>query len=111
VAMPTLYPTGQVVLLPAIFLLLEHRQQVWAAGRARRLGLVAVFSLIAWPWVGSLAYQLASLAVPLSSLRRLWIVPVASILLIPLALLIMLASLAPRALGVIPPAQVSSGDR
>jgi hypothetical protein len=110
VAMPTLYPTGQVVLLPAIFLLLQHRQPVWAAGRARRLGLVAVFSLIAWPWVGSLAYLLASLAVPLSSLRRLWIVPVASILLIPLALLIMLASLAPTGLGVIPPAQVSSGN-
>jgi hypothetical protein len=110
VAMPTLYPTGQVVLLPAIFLLLEHRHRVWASGRARRLGLVAVSSLIAWPWVGSLAYLLASLAVPLSSLRRLWIVPVASILLIPIALLIMLASLAPTALGVIPPAQVFSDN-
>jgi hypothetical protein len=110
VAMPTLYPTGQVVLLPPIFLLLQHRQQVWAAGRARRLGLVAVLSLIAWPWVGSLAYLLASLAIPLSSLRRLWIVPVASILLIPLALLVLLASLAPTALGVIPPARVCSDN-
>lgn len=111
VVMPTLYPTGQVVLLPAIFLLLKNRQQVWAAGRARRLGWVAVFSLIGWPWVGSFAYLLASLAVPLSSLRRLWIVPVASILLIPLALLVMLAALDPSALGVIPPAQVSAANR
>jgi hypothetical protein len=111
VAMPTLYPTGQVVLLPAVFLLLKHRQAVWAAGRAQRLGWMAVCSLIAWPWVGSLAFLLASLLVPLSSLRRLWIVPVASVLLIPLALLVMLAALAPSALGVLPPAQVSAGNR
>jgi hypothetical protein len=110
VVMPTLYPTGQVVLLPAIFLLLKNRQQIWMAGRARRLGWVAVFSLIGWPWVGSLAYLLASLIVPLSSLRQLWIVPVASILLIPLALLVMLAALGPSALGVIPPARVSTAN-
>jgi hypothetical protein len=71
---------------------------------------VAVFSLIGWPWVGSLAYLLASLIVPLSSLRQLWIVPVASILLIPLALLVMLAALGPSALGVIPPARVSTAN-
>ena len=77
VAMPALYPTYQVVLLPAIFLLLQEWRTMWASGCAAGLALFACGCLTLWPWVGaSRALLIAKGFQSLSQIRKFWIVPV-----------------------------------
>ena len=98
VVIPTIYPTGQVLLLPSAFFLLKRFPNVWAEGRNLRLAYVAVFSLIGWQWVNSSALMLAALAIPLTTIRKLWIVPVSPLLLVPPAMLVLFAIVAPSVL-------------
>jgi hypothetical protein len=98
VVIPTIYPTGQLLLLPCVFWLLKSFPMIWANGRVCRLVFVAVFSLIGWPWLGAAALMLASLAVPAPSIRALWIVPVSTILLIPPVMLVMMGIITPAVL-------------
>src|SRR4029077_13205094 len=98
IVIPTMYPTGQVLLLPAVFFLLKNSDAIWKMGRAARLSCFALWCVIGWQWLGSFTFMLASSAVPLASLKRFWIVPLATILLIPLAVLILLAILTRAAL-------------
>jgi hypothetical protein len=95
VVIPTLYPTNQVVLLPAIFLLLRESEMIWQRGRAVRLAAFASACLIAWPWLGALILMLARAFKAQAAIRRLWLFPVSSILLVPLSLLVVFAMLAP----------------
>lgn len=92
---PTLYPTNQVILLPAIFFLLRDFTQIWERGRAVRLALFASGCLIAWPWLGVLALMLFGAFEPLTQIRKLWLFPVSSLLLVPLSLLIVFSILTP----------------
>jgi hypothetical protein len=91
VLIPTLYPTGQIALWPAIFLVLKEFSTIWNSGRISRLACVGTFSLIAWPWIGAWLFVLASLAVPMVRLRQFWLVPLCTLLLVPLALLVLLS--------------------
>jgi len=95
VVIPTLYPTNQVVLLPGIFLLLRESETIWQRGRAVRLAAFASACVIAWPWLGALSLMLASAFKAQAAIRRLWLFPVSSILLVPLSLLVVFAMLAP----------------
>jgi len=87
VVMPSLYPTYEIVLLPMIFLLLREFNAVWSAGRAARLVVFASACLIGWPWLGALSFIIASMFEPITLVRRLWIAPVSSLLLVPISLL------------------------
>jgi len=87
VVMPSLYPTYEIVLLPMIFLLLREFNAVWSAGRAARLAVFASACLIGWPWLGALSFIIASMFEPITLVRRLWIAPVSSLLLVPISLL------------------------
>lgn len=88
VVMPAIYPTYQIILLPAIFFLLQEWERIWSRGRVVRLALFASAALIAWPWLGALSLMIASAFKPLAVIRRMWLLPVSSILLVPLSLLI-----------------------
>ena len=87
-----------MLLLPAVFLVLKNSNVIWEMGRAARLSCVALWCLIGWQWLGSLVFMLASSAVPVASIQRFWIVPLSTILLIPLAVLVLLAILTRAAL-------------
>jgi len=95
VTMPTLYPTNQVVLLPAIFFIVSEWKKLWRAGRALRLALFATSILIAWPWLGTLILMVARIYKPANAIRNLWLFPVSSILLVPISILIVFAMVAP----------------
>jgi hypothetical protein len=97
---PIPYTTGQVMLLPAVFLLVKEFKRVWAGGRYSRLIYVGVWSLIGWQWVGSLIFMAAAAVVSSNVLRRFWIVPVCTVLLIPLAMLVLYFVLAGQKLFV-----------
>ena len=89
VVVPTMYPTGQLVLLPCFFWLLKSFRTIWARGRAGRLAFVAVSSLLAWTWVSAATFMLARCVVPADVIHKLWIVPVSALVLVPPATLIM----------------------
>jgi hypothetical protein len=86
---PVPYTTGQFVLLPPIFFLLKEHKRIWSLGGYPRLLYVAAFSLIGWQWVGSTLFMAAAFFVSSTGLRRFWIVPVGSLLLVPLAMLVL----------------------
>jgi hypothetical protein len=88
VSIPSLYPTGQVLLVPAILLLLKHAGRFWGEGHVSRLSYVAAFSVVSWQWIGACIFLLASLVLPLPELRKFWLIPVAAILITPLVLLL-----------------------
>ena len=98
VVIPTVYPTGQAMLLPAVFFLQQNVARFWSLGRAARLAYVAVWSLIGWQWVGSLAFMLAHWFVPISTIRRWWLIPLDSSFLVPLGLLVLFAIWTPSML-------------
>ena len=95
VVMPAIYPTYQLIVLPAIFFLLREWEMIWSRGRVARLALFASAALIAWPWLGALSLMIASAFQPLSVIRRMWLFPVSSVLLVPLSLLIVFATVTP----------------
>jgi len=96
VVIPTVYPTGQVVLLPALYWLLKNFPRIWVAGRATRLAYVALWSLLGWPWLAAFALILVSLFLPF--IRKFWIVPVSTLLLVPLTATFLLILCTPMVL-------------
>jgi len=89
VLIPTVYPTGQVALWPAIFFLLKEFRTIWDNGRASRLAYVGAFSLIGWPWLAAWIVVLAGLAIPMERLKQFWLVPLSTLVLVPFSLLIL----------------------
>ncbi len=98
VVIPTMYPTSQIVLVPAVFWLAKNAQELWGAGRAVRLGLVGVLSLLVWPWIGSLVYLALDPLVGVDRLREYWLLPLSTILVFPLGVLTLFAILIPSLL-------------
>jgi len=91
---PTMYPTGQILLLPCVFFALKKFSTIWAEGRSARLAHVAVCALIGWQWVGSSALMLAALTTPAATIRKLWVIPVSPLPLVPPAVLVLFSILA-----------------
>src|SRR5581483_8289600 len=91
VVIPTIYPTGQILLVAPVLFILRDASKLWNGGRASRLALIAVVCLIGWQWMAAFLFALCSAWVPFSSLRRFWIVPVSCLLIVPLALLVLYA--------------------
>ena len=98
VMMPTIYPTAQIVLLPAIFLIVKDSQQIWSGGRWTRLVYVGVLGLMIWPWVGALLFFILQIGISIERLRAAWIVVLAPVPLLPPSLLVLLLVRAKRVL-------------
>jgi len=94
--MPTLFPTSQMLLQPAVFFVLMNSRQLWTNGKLSRLVYVATLCFLTWPLLASTAMALASLVVPLSNIRRFWIVPLSTVPLTPLPLAAILTLLIPE---------------
>ena len=88
---PTWAPYNQLLLLPAVLLLLDMRVRFWAAGRlARYLGLAAAL-MIAWPWVATLGLTLAASVLPAVTVQRGWTLPLWTSLFLPPVVLLALS--------------------
>ena len=93
---------NQILLLPAIFLILRYWKIWWQKNRLSRAACLFAAIIVFWPWLASLALALASLALPASAVQRAWAVPLWSSLGIPLVVLGLLVfvirgSIGPRA--------------
>jgi len=90
VVIPTFAPYNQLLLLPAILIVLRDRQ-IFRSSKPPLRAMVALLAVvIAWPWVASITLTLAAIAIPSTELQKYWAVPLFTSLAIPLAVLLLL---------------------
>ncbi len=99
---PTWAPYNQLLLLPAVLLLLDRRAQLWAGDRLTRYLVLAAGFMIAWPWVATLGLTLAAAVLPAITVQRGWTIPLWTSLFIPP---VVLATLGYAAWGPLRPAR------
>lgn len=91
VVMPKAAPYNQVFLLPGILLLLRQGRDLWRADWIRRtVGVIGAAALF-WPWLAALGLLAASALVSADSIQRGWALPLYTNLVIPVAVLGLLA--------------------
>ncbi len=85
IIIPNFHLYNQVMLLPALLVLLRERQRIWNRDRMSRvlLGLAAI--LLLWPWLASAVLAGLSFILPLEIVEPAWKVPWWTMLLLPVA--------------------------
>jgi len=71
---PMYAPYNQVLLLPAILLLVRQRAQFAAGSRSVRLAYAAAALALAWQWIASMALSFTCLVSPVAALK-MWKLP------------------------------------
>jgi len=87
VIMPKAAPYNHVLLVSAVFMVLQRWPLLWKTGAATRLSLGIAALIVMWPWLAAVAIVIASLFITPSAVLELWTVPLYTSLLIPLAVL------------------------
>lgn len=82
---PTFAPYNQILLLPALILLMCDRQIILRTGMAGRFLWVVMVALVAWQWFASVLLAGLSLILPASRILPAWAVPTWTLLFIPVA--------------------------
>jgi hypothetical protein len=90
VVIPTFASYNQLLLLPAILIVLRDRQIFRSSASAMRAIVAVLAVVIAWPWIASTALTLAAIAIRSTELQKYWAVPLFTSLAIPLAVLLLL---------------------
>jgi hypothetical protein len=87
VIVPMVAPYNQLLLLPAVFLLIQGASTNWKRSRLTRLAYVVSGALVLWPWMATLCLSVGALIFSAEPLQRAWAVPLYTSLGIPLAVL------------------------
>jgi hypothetical protein len=87
IIVPSFAPYNQVLLLPAVFLVVRSWKDLWRRDRFTRMACTLALLVVLWPWLASLTLMVASLFLPDPSIQRAWTVPLYTSLGIPLAVL------------------------
>jgi len=82
---PTYGPYNQVLLIPALLIMLKEWRTIWQGSVAIRALAVFTAGLIVWPWVSSIALAGLSFVLPRELVERGWAVPFWTVLQIPMA--------------------------
>lgn len=82
---PTYAPYNQVLLIPALLVLVKERRAIWQGGIANRVLLVTTAGLIVWPWILSTALAGLSFVLPQEIVERAWALPAWTVTQIPVA--------------------------
>ncbi len=85
---------NQVLLIPAVLVLVRQRRTIWQRSAVGRLLLVLTAGLVFWPWIASLALASLSFVLPQQMVERGWAVPFWTSMLIPLGVAAMMLVLA-----------------
>jgi hypothetical protein len=86
IPMTALY--NQVLLLPAVLLVVQHGRSLWTKHPLIRLTLVLSGLLVFWPWLAAVALTVASFFVSAERVQSAWAVPLWTSLAMPLAVLV-----------------------
>jgi Glycosyltransferase family 87 len=81
---PTSSPNYQVLLLPALLVLVKERREIWRSGVAQRALSVLTAGLIFWPWISSTALAGLSFILPRETVEQAWTLPFWTVLQIPM---------------------------
>jgi hypothetical protein len=66
---------NQVMLLPAVLMLLRERQAIWNRNRMSRVLLSLAAFLLSWHWFASIVLACLSFVLPLELVERAWTIP------------------------------------
>jgi hypothetical protein len=72
---PTYAPYNQVLLIPALLVLLKERRTIWQKSIANRVVFAITTALIVWPWISSIALAGLSFVLPPETVERGWAIP------------------------------------
>ena len=75
IVIPSYALYNQVMLLPAVLLLVRERQSIWDRSFAARGLLILVAVLLFWPWLASAVLAGLSFLLPPEVVQRAWAVP------------------------------------
>lgn len=92
VVVPMVAPYNQLLLLPAIFLILRDWKSLYRSHGARLLTMVAVLTLV-WPWLTAVALTVAWFFLRPEVVQRAWAVPLYTSVGMPLAVVTLLTPL------------------
>ncbi|HXM10248.1 MAG TPA: glycosyltransferase family 87 protein [Terriglobales bacterium] len=81
---PTSSPYNQVLLIPALLLLVKMRRTIWQRGFATRVLYAITAVLIIWPWFSSTVLAALSFVLPQEVVERGWAIPFWTVTQIPL---------------------------
>ena len=80
---PTYSVYNQVLLIPALLVLVDARRALWQKSSATRLLLLATAVLVAWPWMTSVILAGLSFVLPPATVERAWALPFWTALFVP----------------------------
>lgn len=91
VVIPMVAPYNQLLLLPAVILVVKHGKRLWNENRLTRSASALAMAVVGWPWVAALALVIVSAFLPRQTVQQAWAVPLFTSLGIPIVVLGMLA--------------------
>jgi hypothetical protein len=83
-------PYNQVLLVPAVMLLIVNAQPLWSKNQMSRSLLAVAGVSIGWPWVAAAAFNLARLFLPAHAVQQAWSVPIYTSFAIPVTVVAVL---------------------
>ena len=83
VVIPMFAPYNQLLLLPAVMLMVSCIRQLWRANRAVRFLVIAAAVAFLWPWAASAILSLGVPFVTPSAIQKAWAIPLYTHLAIP----------------------------
>jgi hypothetical protein len=91
---PTFSLYNQVLLLPAVLLLVRERRALWERSLVYRVLMVATAALLMWSYLSAALLAALSLVLPQDVVQTAWTLPAWTVLLLPVgvAALVLLAS-------------------
>ncbi len=92
VVVPMIADYNQLLLLPAIFLIVREWQSVYRGRSARMITVVALVALL-WPWLAATGLTIASLIARPETVQQVWALPLYTRLAVPLAVVMLLTPL------------------
>jgi hypothetical protein len=93
IVIPMFAPYNQVLLLPALLLIVREGRHLWHKSLMSRTAYCVTIGAIAWPWIASWGLTIGALWLSPERLERGWAVPLYTTLVIPVVLLVQLGSL------------------
>lgn len=84
---PMTAPYNQVLLLPAVFLIVRSWNRLWNASGLSCLVCVLAALVVLWPWIASLGLAVASLVLRPAAVQRAWALPLWTSIAVPLVVL------------------------
>jgi Glycosyltransferase family 87 len=82
---PTCANYNQVLVIPALLVLVKERRTIWRRSIANRALFVLTGSLVLWPWLSSTALAGLSFVLPQPTVERGWAIPFWTVIQIPVA--------------------------